>query len=521
MLRHIIRRLSVRQLRYTGRHVSQTLNNQRTMASLNKSFTDPSTKKFLEDFHRLMINEALEEGENVNSKVCNFVQPEELEKLLDLDIQDGPTSDEKLLELSGDLIKHSVKTGHPRFYNQLYSGKDPYSMAGAWLTDALSTNLHTYEVAPVFVVLEKYMMKKMCSVFGFPNGDGVFCPGGSYSNILALHVARYKSNPAFKQTGNFGSKVMTMFTHADAHYSLAKGASFLGLGMNNLVRINTDDIGRMCPEDLDKKLTEQKSKGTQPIFVMATCGSTVLGSFDDLNAVADVCQKHGVWMHVDAAWGGSTILSAKHRSLMSGVNRADSVAWNQHKMSGVPIQCSTLLMKEKGLLEQCNSFHAEYLFQPDKCYDTSYDIGDKTIQCGRKADVLKLWMQWKAYGDKGMEARVDHAYEMAMYLTQKVKETEGFRLVLPEFQCTNISFWYIPPRLRGKDENEDWWKELAKVAPQIKTKMMMEGTMMTAYQPLSSKGLVNFFRIIIENPLCDKTGMDFIVNEIDRLGRNL
>merc|ERR1711963_1364156 len=129
---------------------------------------------------------------------------------------------------------------------------------------------------------------------------------------------------------------------------------------------------------------------------MATCGSTVLGAFDDLQAAQAVCSRHGVWLHADACWGGGVLMSHTYRHLMKGVERCDSVAWNFHKFFGTPVQTSALLVADKDILYKANSSQAEYLFQPDKYYDASYDLGDKTVQCGRKVDVLKLWLQWKA-----------------------------------------------------------------------------------------------------------------------------
>ncbi|CAG0907193.1 unnamed protein product, partial [Darwinula stevensoni] len=133
-------------------------------------------------------------------------------------------------------------------------------------------------------------------------------------------------------------------------------------------------------------------------------------------------------------------------------------------MMGAPLQCSLFLLKEQGLLHHCNSASATYLFQQDKFYDVSYDTGDKSVQCGRKVDAFKFWLMWKARGDVGLEWRIDNAFQCARYMTEKLQSREGFRLVLPEFECTNVCFWYIPPAFRGKTEDEDWWEKLEKVA---------------------------------------------------------
>ncbi|XP_061177418.1 cysteine sulfinic acid decarboxylase-like [Saccostrea echinata] len=488
--------------------------------SRHDAFSNPEVQKMLLDLHKLMIQDLIN-AETKTSPVCNFKQPEDLMKTLDLNIGNDPTTYDAILTACKSVMDHCVKTASPRFMNQLYSGINPSCLAGSWLTEILNTNLHTYEVAPVFVLMEKYMMKKLTSLLGFENGDGVTTPGGSFANMLGMHLARLQVDPNIKSNGMGSSRKLVLFTSTEAHYSIVKGASFLGFGEKNIIKVETDERGMMKADVLDQKLKMCKDEGNVPAFVMATTGSTVLGSCDDLNAIADVCEKHKIWMHVDAAWGGGVILSEKHKHLMNGVHRADSVAWNIHKMSTGLIQCSLFLVKKKGQLEECNRFNAEYLFQPDKHYDVSYDIGDKTIQCGRKVDIFKLWLMWRSRGDTGMAKQVENSFENAKHLLDGLKRREGFRVVLPEFQCPNICFWYIPKRLRGKEENKEWWGEISKIAPQIKRKMMEQGTMMIGYNPLTTKGYVNFFRVIITNPMATKEDMDFILDEMDRLGSDL
>lgn len=489
--------------------------------SRSSPFKDPDIVRFMDDFHKLLMEEALQNGTDRSTKVTEFQLPHDLEKLLQLEVSADGEGADKILDHCRQVIKYSVKTGHPRFFNQLYAGLEPFSLAGSWLTDALNTNIHTFEAAPAFVLIEKYITQKMCDVIGYPNGEGIFCPGGSFSNLMATNLARFRVNPDLRQKGMFGSPMMTLYTSEEAHYSLQKASFFMGFGTEQLIGIPTDEKGRMKPDALDDQLQKDKDQGLFPTMVMATCGTTVLGAFDELPKLADVCSKHGVWMHADAAWGGGVLLTEKYRDRMAGIERVDSVAWNLHKMSCVPIQCSAFLVKEKGVLMDANGLKAEYLFMPDKGYDVSYDIGDRTVQCGRRADAIKLWMMWKALGDRGMGERVERAYENAEYFSKRLKDTEGFRFVIPEFECTNICFWYIPPSLRGQPETADWWEKLGKVAPKIKQRMMEKGTMMVGYTPLAPKKLVNFFRIIIHNPLCDFSDMDFVIDEIQRLGNDL
>lgn len=296
------------------------------------------------------------------------------------------------------------------------------------------------------------------------------------------------------------------------------------MGVENVVKVKTDEGGRMIPEELEKCILKAQSENKAPFFVNATSGSTVLGAYDDLDALADVCKIHSVWLHVDACWGGSAILSRNLKHLMKGSDKVDSIAWNPHKMVGAPLQTSPFIVRHKGMLHQTNSANATYLFQQDKFYDVSFDTGDKSVQCGRKVDAFKLWFMLKARGEDYMEDMVDNTFAQADYLTELVKSKPGFRLV-PAYetrQCTNVGFWYIPPRLQGKEETDEWWGEMEKIAPKIKEQMIMEGSLMIGYQPLPYKNLKNFFRMVIHGvPRPSKENMEFVVNEIERIGKDL
>ncbi|XP_030278397.1 cysteine sulfinic acid decarboxylase isoform X3 [Sparus aurata] len=367
--------------------------------------------------------------------------------------------------------------------------------------------------------MENEVLRGLRQLVGWTEGDGIFCPGGSTSNMFAMNLARYQLFPEVKSRGLWGLPRLTVFTSSESHYSVKKGAAYLGIGTDNVIVVKVDDGGRMIPKDLDEKIMLAKSQGTVPFLVSCTAGTTVQGAFDPLDHIADVCEKHKLWMHVDAAWGGSVLFSKQHRHLMKGVDRANSVGWNPHKMLVAGLQCSALLLQDTtNLLRRCHSASASYLFQQDKFYDVNLDVGDKSVQCSRKVDCLKLWLMWKAVGSAGLEERVDKAFIHVRYLVEEMKKREGFQL-LHEPEFVNVCFWFTPPSMRGNEKHADYQERLAKVAPVIKERMMKQGTMMVGYQPLGNK--VNFFRVIAFSPLLSKKDMDFFLDEIERLGNDL
>ncbi|KDR09499.1 Cysteine sulfinic acid decarboxylase, partial [Zootermopsis nevadensis] len=477
--------------------------------------------KFLKEAVDLMLEEAVFQATNRSNRVVEWRAPEELQKLIDLDLAAEPVSHDKLLQLLKDVIQYSVKTGHPFFVNQLFSSIDPYGLVGQWLGDALNPSVYTYEVSPVFTLMEETVLCEMRHIIGFPHGhgDGIFCPGGSIANGYAISCARYYHMPDVKNKGLHGMPRLVLFTSEDAHYSIKKMASLLGLGSDNVYLVHCNSKGKMDVQHLEQQIQTALEEGAVPFMVSATAGTTVLGAFDPIPEIADLCSKYKLWLHVDAAWGGGALVSKKHRHLLEGIERADSVTWNPHKLLTAPQQCSTFLLRHVGVLSACHSASAQYLFQKDKFYDTKYDTGDKHIQCGRRADVLKFWFMWKAKGTIGLEKHIDTVFDNATYFLKQIRMREGFRLVLQEPECTNVCFWYIPPSLRGHENQPDFNERLHKVAPKIKERMIKEGSMMLTYQPLRDQP--NFFRLVLQNSGTDRADMDYIVREFERLSSDL
>lgn len=206
-----------------------------------------------------------------------------------------------------------------------------------------------------------------------------------------------------------------------------------------------------------------------------------------------------------------------------GISRVNSISWNPHKTMGVPLQCSIFLVNQKGILHECNSSSANYLFQQDKFYDTSYDTGDKSLSCGRKVDAFKFWLMWKKRGIVGFERLINNAFEKAEYFTEQIKQREGFELVIPRYQYTNVSFFYIPRFMRLKDpRDEKWWEEIFKITTQIKEKMMINGNLMIGYSPLHHKKIGNFLRMVVTcHPPATEESMNFALEQIEKIGDEL
>nr|XP_023417552.1 acidic amino acid decarboxylase GADL1-like [Cavia porcellus] len=233
---------------------------------LNGPTTDTRAgEKFVEEACRIIMEEVILKATDVNEKVCEWQPPEQLKQLLDLEMRDTGEPHDRLLKLCRDVIRFSVKTNHPRFFNQLYAGLDYYSLVARFITEALNPSVYTYEVSPVFILVEEAVLKKMIEFIGWEEGDGIFNPGGSVSNMYAMNLARYKYCPDIKEKGLSGLPRLILFTSAECHYSMKKSASFLGIGTENVCFVETDGRGKMIPEELEKQVLKARKEVTDMI----------------------------------------------------------------------------------------------------------------------------------------------------------------------------------------------------------------------------------------------------------------
>jgi len=212
----------------------------------------------------------------------------------------------------------------------------------------LNTNLHVYQAAPFLTLVEKETAKALANLFGLKGkyAGGLTMPGGSASNSSAIAIARAVKYPDVKEEGNMGREFV-IFTSEKSHYSIIKAAQMFGIGSKGVVKIATDSVGRMKVDALEAAIAKAREDKKSMFIVVATAGTTVLGAYDPIDKIADVCDREGLWLHVDGCWGGSFIFSEKLRQgRLDGIHRADSIVINPHKQLGVPVTCSFLLSKD-------------------------------------------------------------------------------------------------------------------------------------------------------------------------------
>jgi glutamate/tyrosine decarboxylase-like PLP-dependent enzyme len=398
-----------------------------------------------------LIEQHLGENTAAETPVVDYRDARDLRSRFDFSLGRTGVAVEDLLPVLKSCLRYSVRTGHPQFLNQLYGGFNQVGFLGDVLSSVVNTSMYTFEVAPVATLMEWELIEKMNSLIGFDDGEGIFCTGGSNANMIGVLCARNRTFPEVKAGGFGGAEEPAMFVSDQAHYSFLSAANVLGIGQERLVSVETDGDGRMIPVRLDAEIRAARQRGARPFFVGATAGTTVLGAFDPLADVAEICREQGVWMHVDGAWGGPVLISEQHRHLLEGAGRADSFAWDAHKMMGVTLTCSAFLTRHRGALRAAcgtDAGHTEYLFHETD--DAALDLGKLSLQCGRRVDPLRLWLLWKHHGDRGFAERIDRLFELARAATEQVARRPSLELMAP-LQSLNVCFRYVPDR--GADPN--------------------------------------------------------------------
>jgi glutamate/tyrosine decarboxylase-like PLP-dependent enzyme len=387
------------------------------------------------------IRDYLKTSDDSDHPVVKFKTPAELSEQINFEVNRSGVSEREFIKMIEKYLEYAVRTDNKQFLNQLYSGFNFPAFIGEVLTTLTNTSMYTYEVAPLATVIETQMIRLMNTYTGYTEGDGIFVSGGSNANLVAMFSARNRMVPESRFEGFDRNLKLTAFVNEQAHYSFDTAANVLGIGSKNVIKVKAGSDGRIIPAELEKAIEASLARGEKPFFVSATCATTLRGAYDPIDEMADICQKHNIWLHADGSFGGSVILSEQYRHLIQGIEKTDSFAWNPHKLMNIPLICSVLLVRKNGTLQNnITDINADYIFHD---IDETEDLGKKSIQCGRRVDAVKLWFAWKYFGLDGYGQRIDNLIEMAHYAEEIVNSHINLELMAPR-QSFTVCFRYIP-----------------------------------------------------------------------------
>lgn len=476
------------------------------------------------DYLSNRIVEYVKFAESPNGTVAKFHDPKELasENIANASITTSGQGIEGLKRSTEWLLDNSVVTWHKAFLEKLYAGTNPVGVASDMLLSVLNTNSHVFSASPALTVIEKYVGRKYAEKFGYrgPRAGGLTFPGGSYSNMTSMQMARSILFPETKESGSYNGPKLAIFASSHCHYSITKSAIMLGLGSQSVFKVEVDSEGAMSVRSLERQIEKAKELGFTPFYINATAGTTVYGSFDPFFEISAIAKDNRMWLHIDGSWGGNVVFSPKQRAAkLKGSDCADSITVNPHKMLGVPCTCSFLLVPDTKVFQDANSLAAGYLFHSNGPEDdtqdeddNNFDLADGTMGCGRRADAVKLYLAWQYYGTEGFAERIDHAFEMTAYLANKVANNEHLSLLsVNPPPCLQCCFWYDPQRDLTPDQRTKFTRRIA-------TELHKKQKFLIDYAP-HEKG--EFFRVVLNSPSVDKSLVDDLVEAIVQEGNSL
>ncbi|MEV0360000.1 pyridoxal-dependent decarboxylase [Nocardia sp. NPDC050697] len=329
------------------------------------------------------------------------------------------------------------------------------------LASATNASLDTYDSGPATLAIERWTVNALARLAGFTEtAGGVFGPGGSYSNLLALLIARDYTAAGHgvntRQEGVGGLHRPIVLCSRIAHFSVHRACAALGLGEAAAIPVPVDAEHRMIPEALDA-LLGQLSAGHTPVAVVATAGTTDFGSVDPLPALAEITARHGVWLHVDAAYGFGSLFSDRLAGLLTGIERADSITLDLHKVGWQPAAASVLLLADQQRFASLSRSVA-YL-NPDDDVEAGYGgLLGQTLQTTRRPDVLKVAATFLAYGRRGLGAMLETCHDLAGYAERRIAAEPQLELVAPvtlttvvfRYRCEDLDLDQVNAELRRR-----------------------------------------------------------------------
>jgi len=393
------------------------------------------------------LNDYIEQSRQKKAAVIHQKPCEHIADLLDLQnlITDGGLTGETLKCFLSRYLANTTRLHHPGYLAHQVATSHPTGALGAFIDATTNNPMAINEMGPAATSIEYFMINWMLQKIGWTtapsqdqldpaltHGAGVLTHGGSLANLTALLAARSAMVPDFWTEGNPGSLVVLV--PEQSHYSMKRSVAILGLGEKNCLTLPADQDGRVLPAEIPALIDHLKQDGKRVMAIVANACGTAAGLYDPLADIAHICREQNIWLHVDAAHGGGALVSKKYRDLMAGIELADSVIWDAHKMLRTPSVCAAVLVRQHQHLDHAFSQEASYLLH--KKDQPGFDFMTRTVECTKAGLGLRLFMTLAAMGEKGLEDHVNFMVDMAKNAAAYITAQENFEVAItPE---TNI-----------------------------------------------------------------------------------
>jgi glutamate/tyrosine decarboxylase-like PLP-dependent enzyme len=428
----------------------------------------------------------------------------------------GGTDAGRLLTATTDLLfDHSLFNGHPRFFGYVTSSPAPIGMFGDFLAAALNQNVGAWRLGPLATELEGQTVRWIAELIGFPeNGGGLLVSGGNMANFVCFVAARAAKAPWDVRTEGLSrdGRRLLVYASTETHTWIHKAADLSGLGTDAIRWIATDDEQRMDSAALRRQIEQDVRDGHCPLLVVGTAGSVSTGVVDSLPELAAICREHGLWFHVDGAYGALAARAPGAPASLGGLSGADSVAVDPHKWLYAPLEAGCVLVRDAGTLHRAFSYRPAYYHFDDQVVNY-FDYGP---QNSRGFRALKVWLAIRQVGSAGYLKMIGDDILLARHLYQLMIQH-------PEFEATTQSlsittFRYVPPDLRSRLGAETVESYLNQLNSEVLTAVEKSGQAFLSSAHIGSRFVLRACIVNFHTALGD---IESLPPLISRLGREV
>ncbi len=460
-----------------------------------------------------MIDETLEAvyGSFSDDSAFSGIDPYELRRRVgDLGFlpEKGRGFEAVLEDVKRDILPHLLRTWSTKYMPHLHSPVLTETICSELIISCFNDSMDSWDQGPAATELEESMVHGLAELYGFPKetSDGCFTSGGSQSNISAIIAARdwycmEKLGWDVKMNGLPPEySKLRIYTSEISHFSMDKASHILGMGYQAVRKIPVDDRCRIDVDAFGRMLEEDVAAGLIPFCAVATFGTTDFGSVDDAVGMRELCDRYGMHLHADAAYGSGLVMSSQYRDRISAISICDSLTVDFHKMFLLPISCSAIIVRDRRLLE-CFELHADYLNREEDEEDGYINLVGKSMQTTRRFDALKVYMAFQTRGSEGFGRIIDTAVGNASYFYGRISQDPAF-IAPVEPEMSSVVF-----ALAGGDD----------LNKRVRRQLLNEGTVIG--QTVKDGRVMLKFTLL--NPNLGHGQIDDLVERIKRMGADL
>jgi aromatic-L-amino-acid/L-tryptophan decarboxylase len=387
--------------------------------------------------------------------VSRDFRADELREALAIEVPEEPLERGELLgHLRALVLESSMYPGHPGFLAYISGAGTVPGAAADLLAAALNQNGGAFRLSPGATTIEEHLVRWLAGRFGLPAGaGGLVVAGGAVANLVGLKVARDRAGEDPRGSGVRAGPPLAFYASTESHVVQQRAADLLGLGSEAVRLIAVDDRWRMRPDALAEALERDLAAGVVPAAVIATAGTTATGAIDPLPDIAELCERHGASLHVDACYGGPAALADELRPLLDGIERADSIAVDAHKWLYTPLLGGCVLVRDSRQLAASFATEATYVWL-DEALREGVDLTLHGPDFSRGFAALRIWLSLLAHGRAAYGRRIAHDAALARYLGELVDDHPDFELMAP-VSLSICCFRYAPAALGGDEDRLD------------------------------------------------------------------